>query len=62
MHAGLAGKVKGREPDAWNQFDVFSPVEMGSQKKDVVDTRWVSAWREVGGMKTVKARFAAKGE
>ena len=34
---------------------------MGSQSKDVADTRRVFTWREVEAAKTVKARLAAKG-
>ena len=33
---------------------------MGSQSKDVVDTRWVLTWKEAKGMKAVKARLGAK--
>ena len=40
---------------------VYSPVRVGTQTKDVVDTRWVLSWKEVDGGETVKARLAAKG-
>ena len=33
---------------------------MGTQTKDVVDTRWVLTWKEVGGKKTEKARLVAE--
>ena len=36
-------------------------MKMGSQPKDVVDTRWASARKEVEGAKTVEARLVAKG-
>ena len=42
-------------------FRVLSPVNSGTQSKDLVDTRWVPAWKEDDGEKTVKARLAAKG-
>ena len=49
-----------RELEARRQPEVFSPEEMGAQSKDPVDTRWVLTWKEVGGVKTVKARLTAK--
>ena len=34
---------------------------MGTQTKDVVDTRWVMPWEEVGGKQAVKANLVAEG-
>ena len=59
VHADLARKAKDRELHARKQFKVFSAVEMSSQSKDIVNTRWELTWQEVEGSKTVKARFAA---
>ena len=36
-------------------------MQLETQTEDVVDTRWVLAWREVDGEKTVKGRFVARG-
>ena len=57
----LVTKAKERELDAWERLKVYSPVHVGTQAKDVVDTRWVLTWKEVGGKKTEKARLAAEG-
>ena len=32
---------------------------MGTQSKDLADTRWVLTWKEAGGPKTGKARLVA---
>ena len=50
-----------REVDAWEQFEVYSPAQMGTQGKDVVDTRWAPTRKEVNGKKTAKARSVAHG-
>ena len=50
-----------RELDAWEHFRVFSPEISGAQSKALVDTRWVLAWQEVDGEKTIQARLVAKG-
>ena len=39
----------------------FSPAQPGTQPKDLVDTRWVLAWKEVEGEKTVKSRLETTG-
>ena len=36
-HADLVKTAKEREVHAWKQFEVYSPVQMGSQTKGVVD-------------------------
>ena len=46
---------------ARKQFKVFNPLEPGRCTKEVVGTRWVLTWKMVEGVKTVKARLAAKG-
>ena len=46
---------------AWRQFKVCPPVQMGSQTKDVVDTRRALTRKEAGSKKTVKARSLVKG-
>ena len=61
LRADLVRKAKERGLDPWKQFKVFPPVEIGSRSRDVVDTRWVLALREVRGGETVKARLGAKG-
>ena len=48
------------EVDAWKQFKVYLPAQMGTQTEDVVDTRWPLSWKEVDGKKTVRARRLAK--
>ena len=35
---------------------------MGAQSEEMVDTRWVLTWREVDGVKPVKAQLVAKGD
>ena len=57
----LVKKAKERELEAWEQLRVFSPIQPGTQQENLVDTRWVLAWKEVDGVKTAKARLAAKG-
>ena len=49
MHADLVRKAKERKLDEWEQFKVFSPVRMGAQAKDVVDTRRALTWEVVEG-------------
>ena len=61
LHPDPARQAKGRESDTWRQFKVFSPVNMGSQPKGVVDTRWVLTWEEAEGAGTVKAQLVATG-
>ena len=61
MHADLARRAKERKLEAWGQFNVSSPEKMGTQSKDMVDTRWVLTWKEVDGVKTAKARLLARG-
>ena len=39
----------------------FPPAQMGTPTQDVVDTRWVSTWKEVEERKTEKARLVAEG-
>ena len=58
---GLAVKGEGRGLEAYEQSKVSSPVEMGAQSEEMMDTNWVSTWKEVGGENTVKARLVAKG-
>ena len=53
--------AKTRELDAWTQFKVFNPLEPGRCTKEVVGARWVLTRKMVEGVKTVKARLAAKG-
>ena len=36
-------------------------MKLGTQSKDLLDTRWVLTWKEVEGEKTVKARLVATG-
>ena len=57
----LARMAKVRELEAWEHFRVSSPAQPGTKPKDLADTRWVLAWEEVGGERTVKARLVAKG-
>ena len=54
-------EAKAREMDAWKQFKVYSPMEPGNCNKEIAGTRWVLTWKMVEGVKTVKARLAAKG-
>ena len=61
MRADLVKLAKGKEMDARKQFKVYSPVQIGTQTKDVVDTRWVLTWKETDGNRTDKARLVAKG-
>ena len=37
MHADPARRAKEWELDVWTQFELYSPVRMGSESKDVVD-------------------------
>ena len=57
----LVRKANVKELEAWDQFRVCSPAKPGTQPKDLVDTRWALAWKEVESEKTVKARLVAKG-
>ena len=41
VHSDLMRRAEERELDTWKQFRGFSPVPMGAQAKDVVDTQWV---------------------
>ena len=41
MHADPAREAKERELEVWGQFKVAPPVEMGTQSKEMVATRWV---------------------
>ena len=61
VRADLAQKAKVRELEAWGQYKVSPPGEMGAQSKDLADTLWVLTWKEVDGVKKVKARLVAKG-
>ena len=61
MHANPVRKAKERESDAWRQFKVFFPLQMGAQTKDGVDMRWALTWEEVEGNKTAQARSLAEG-
>ena len=58
-HAHLARKAQARELEAWGQFKVFSPVKMGAQSEEIVDTLWAPTCRGMDGMKTAKARLVA---
>ena len=49
------------ELDAWGQFEVSPPVQMGTQNKDVVDTRWALTWEGINSKETEKARWRRKG-
>ena len=49
-----------RDLDSWTQFKVYSPMEPGKCNKGGVGPRWVLTWKMVEGVKTVKARLAAK--
>ena len=49
LHADLVRKANERKLDEWEQFKVFSPVKMGAQAEDVVNTRWALTWKVVGG-------------
>ena len=60
-HADLVRKEKGRELEAWKQSKVYSPVQMGTEARDEVDTRWAPTQKEVDGKDTVEARLVAKG-
>ena len=61
VYAKDALAAKTRELNARTQFKVYSPLEPGKCPKEVVGTRWVLTWKLVEGVKTVKARLAAKG-
>ena len=61
MHADLVRKAKVPELDAWEQFKVLPPAEMGAQSKEMGGTCWASAWREVDGVETAKARLVSTG-
>ena len=60
-HADHVRKAKTREVGAWERFKVSSPVKMGAESKEMVDTRWVPTRKEVDGVWTVRARTMAKG-
>ena len=53
--------AKARELDAQTQFKVDSHMDAGKCNKKAVGTRWALTWKMVEGVKTVKARTAAKG-
>ena len=59
--ADPARRAKGGGLGLWKQFKVFSSSKMGAQPKDVGDTRRVPTWTEVGGARTVEARYVATG-
>ena len=48
----------GEESDARKQFGDYSPAQMGTQTKDVLDTRWVLTWKEAEGVTWKKVRGA----
>ena len=54
VHADLALKTRVKELGARGHFKVISPVMIGAQSKDLVDSRRVLAWKEVDGVKKVK--------
>ena len=56
VRADLAQRAKERELEAWGRFKGLPPAKMGAKSKEMADTRWVLAWKEVGGAKTVAAR------
>ena len=58
----LVRKADEKGLDVWKHVKVFPPVKMGSQSKDVADTRWALTWGVVEGAKTVRARLVAKGD
>ena len=45
VRADLARMAKERGVEAWEQFKGPPPMEMGTQPKDLVDTRWVLTWK-----------------
>ena len=61
MHADPVREATGRELDRRKQLKVSPPGEMGSQPKDVVNTRWALPQEEAEGAETVIARLVAKG-
>ena len=61
MRADLVRDAKERDLDKWKQFKVFSPAKLGSQSKDVADTRRALTCGGAEGAKTVKSRQVAKG-
>ena len=56
VHADLVRKAEGSEADAWRQFNVSSPVQMGAPARVAGDTRWALTWKKVEGRKAVRAR------
>ena len=56
----LAHEGKMRELEAWKKFKVFSSVKESDISKTVIDSRWVSTWKMVDGIKKAKARLVAK--
>ena len=61
VHADALLLARVEELEAWEQSKVFSPVKIGAQAEDLVDTPWALTWKEVDGVKTAKARLVAKG-
>ena len=59
MHADSVAAAKERELGACRQFKVFPAVQMVAPTKDVFDTRWALAWKEVKGKKKAKCRREA---
>ena len=57
---GFVLKAKVGELCAWEHFRVFSPAQPGTQREELVNSRWVLTWKEAGGGKTVIARLVAK--
>ena len=39
IFGNLVDKAKAGEVEAWEQFKAFSPEKLGTQSKDLVDTR-----------------------
>ena len=50
VHADHVRKAKAREVGAWEQVKVSSPVKIGAESKEMVDTRSAPTRKEVDGV------------
>ena len=57
----LAKKAKAKGLEARGHLRIYSPIQPGSQQKELADARRVLTWKAVEGLKTVKARLVARG-
>ena len=60
-HADTAQRAEVGKLEAREQFKASSPVNMGAQSTNLVDTTRMLSWKGVDGAKTVKTLLVEKG-